>query len=67
MNKPNTEQCNGCWYWRSVNGYSGKEMCCYYMLDEGKCKKVDGDTCLSRKTGGRRKRSFDIPMMQRGM
>lgn len=60
------KKCKGCFYWRSVNGYS-KEMCCYYMLDEGKCKKVDGDVCLSRKIGGRRKKSFDVPMQQRGM
>ena len=47
----NTEQCNGCYYWRAANGehQSITLHFCHHLLMTGKCRKRDGDTCLSRK------------------
>lgn len=56
-----TEQCEGCSYWkRVVTGSS--ERCCRFMLDTGRRKVMDGDLCLSRTTKAVKKaRPFDVP------
>ena len=55
----NTEQCNGCYFWRSLHGTGAtayKDKCCHYLLITGERRKRDGDKCLSRRRrrGGRK-------------
>lgn len=47
------EQCRDCWYWRSLSGSSGRGAmrCCHYALDFKRSRIVDGDVCISKKTG----------------
>ena len=55
----NTEQCNGCKYWQFLSGLNCNA--CHYLVDTGKLRERNGDICLSRKKGGRKRGSWDMP------
>lgn len=47
--------CNGCHYWRPLDGATGAR-CCHYMLDtHHRCGRV-GDVCPSHKARQRKKK-----------
>ena len=41
-------RCEGCVYYRHLNGYDGAR-CCHYILVEHRMRARDGERCLSRK------------------
>lgn len=43
-------RCEGCVYYRNLNGYEGAR-CCHYILVEHRMRARDGELCLSYKPG----------------
>lgn len=41
-------RCEGCVYYRNLNGYEGAR-CCHYILVEHRMRERDGERCLSRR------------------
>ena len=49
----NTEQCEGCIYWRSANGYKRETCFCHHLLDTGRRRvDIDGECQSGCKKGG---------------
>ena len=63
---PNTKQCRGCTYWRRITSNPGATYCCHHLLWTGKCRKRDGDRCLSRTTKAVKPNTSPWPAYQTG-